>query len=128
MQSGGNMGIKISNYSFVRSVGYSARLAGFMFLAAVALYFFQVQPNKTLAVLWVIFLCACVVYSLLGSLYVAWVLQCNACGAKAGAVIASSFENGLKYRRKVIHEGRCPSCDSKITGLMFDGWSKKRDG
>ena len=43
------MGVKISNYSFVRSVGYSTRLAGFVFLAAVALYLFQVQPNKTLA-------------------------------------------------------------------------------
>lgn len=122
------MGLKISNYSFVRSVGYATRFAGFMLLAAVAGYLFQVQLNDVIAVLWVLVACACTVYSLLGGLYVAWVLRCTTCGAKTGAAMASSFDNGLKYRRKVIHEGRCPCCDSKITGLMFEGRAQQRVG
>lgn len=122
------MSIRISNHSFVRSVGYSWYLAGSMFLIAVTLPLFQVQPTEMLIVVWAVAYCACVLYSILGGLYIGWVLKCNTCGAKVGDAIANSIENGFKYRRKVIFEGRCPCCEAKITGLMFERSSKERVG
>lgn len=99
-----------------------------MFLAAILISLTSVQPPLAFIVIWVVAHCACVLYQILGGLYVGWVLKCNTCGAKVGDVIAKSFDNGLKYRNKVIFKGCCPCCESKITGLMFEGSSKDRVG
>lgn len=114
------MGIKVSNYAFVRSIGYSWYVAGAMFLTAILLWLLKIQPDLTLVVIWASMHGACVIYQILGGLYIGWVLRCNTCGVKVGEVIANSFDSGHQHRKKVIFEGLCPCCEAKITGLMFE--------